>query len=92
MQKSEAANPPVIGPGPALQSDAFDLLARMLDPNPITRISAREALRHPFLAEAGPEARKRKSEEKAELPCPTKVKWLRRFYGRAKFTVPRMWR
>ncbi|GFN77592.1 cell division cycle 7-related protein kinase-like [Plakobranchus ocellatus] len=33
--------------------EAFDLLARMLDPNPCTRITAEEALRHPFFTECG---------------------------------------
>lgn len=31
-----------------LRMDAFDLLAKMLDPNPSTRITAEQALKHPF--------------------------------------------
>ena len=31
---------------------AFDLLKRLLDPNPDTRITAAEALQHPFICDA----------------------------------------
>ena len=33
-----------------LPSSAWDLLAKALDPNPITRITAADALEHPYLA------------------------------------------
>ncbi|XP_065346296.1 cell division cycle 7-related protein kinase-like [Cloeon dipterum] len=35
----------------AFTSEAYDLLRKMLDPNPATRITAEEALQHPFLAD-----------------------------------------
>ncbi|GFR85930.1 cell division cycle 7-related protein kinase [Elysia marginata] len=38
----------------AISQKPFDLLTRMLDPNPYTRITAEEALKHPYFTEAGP--------------------------------------
>uniref|UniRef100_A0A6G1S9T9 non-specific serine/threonine protein kinase n=1 Tax=Aceria tosichella TaxID=561515 RepID=A0A6G1S9T9_9ACAR len=41
-------------PNVIIPDNAFDLLQRMLDPNPFTRITASEALQHPWLSTASP--------------------------------------
>ncbi|RUS83905.1 hypothetical protein EGW08_008319 [Elysia chlorotica] len=38
----------------SMSQDAFHLLTRMLDPNPSTRITAEQALKHPYFAESKP--------------------------------------
>jgi len=52
LKRGVKVNPAAESTWRCVPDSAFDLLSRLLDLNPYTRISAEDAIRHPFFTEA----------------------------------------